>query len=74
MSMPAKPVMLFSLTYSANISAYRGKDSRYAKEQNVGLTTAGEQASGWFYSQTNCLRQLGDDLWWRFTIFVAAGY
>ena len=42
--------------------AYRGKDSRYAMEQNVGPTKAGDQESGWLYSQTNSLRQLGAKL------------
>ena len=31
-------------------------------EQNVGPTTAGDQESGWLYSKTNSLRQLGAKL------------
>ena len=31
-------------------------------EQNVSTTTAGDQESGWLYSQTNSLRQLGAKL------------
>ena len=31
-------------------------------EQNFGPTTAGDQESGWLYSQTNSLRQLGAKL------------
>ena len=44
---------------NTNISAYRGKDSSYALEQNVGPTTAGDQESDWLYSQKISLRQLG---------------
>ena len=52
------PLLLIS---SLN-SAYPGKDSRYAMEQNVVPTTAGDQESDWLYSQTNSLRQLGAKL------------
>ena len=33
-------------------SAYRGKDSRFAMEQNVGPSVVGIQASGWLYNMT----------------------
>ena len=33
-------------------AAYRGKDSRFAMEQNLGPTLAGVQESGWFFNKT----------------------
>ena len=52
--------VVFSLLNRQLFSAYCGKYSRYAMEQNVGPTTAGDQKLGWgwLYSQTNSLRQL----------------
>ena len=40
-------------------AAYRGKDSRYALEQNVGYEKIGDQTSGWLFKQTVALRELG---------------
>ena len=40
-------------------AAYRGKDSRYALEQNVGYEKVGDQTSGWLFKQTVALRELG---------------
>ena len=33
-------------------ASYRGKDSRFAMEQNLGPTIAGDQSSGWLYQKT----------------------
>lgn len=38
---------------------YRGKDSRFALEQNVGPTKVGDQESGWLYQQTLELTRQG---------------
>ena len=40
-------------------AAYRGKDSRFALEQNVGYEKVGDQTSGWLFKQTVALRELG---------------
>ena len=40
-------------------AAYRGKDSKYALEQNVGYEKNGDQTSGWLFKQTVALRELG---------------
>ena len=40
-------------------AAYRGKDSRFALEQNVGYEKIGDQTSGWLFKQTLALRELG---------------
>ena len=38
---------------------YRGKDSRYALEQNVGFETVGDQTTGWLFQQTSALMEQG---------------
>ena len=40
-------------------AAYRGKDSKFALEQNVGYEKVGDQTSGWLFKQTVALRELG---------------
>ena len=40
-------------------ASYRGKDSRYAMEQNFGPAILGNQESGWLYRQTKELQKLG---------------
>ena len=40
-------------------AVYRGKDSRYGMELNLGSTVAGEQETGWLFQQTQTLRKLG---------------
>lgn len=40
-------------------SAYRGKDSRFALEQNIGPSVAGDQCSGWLFQQTKQLQEKG---------------
>ena len=40
-------------------AAYRGKDSRFALEQNVGYENVGDQTFGWLFKQTVALRELG---------------
>lgn len=39
--------------------AFRGKDSRFALEQNVGPSKIGKQQSGWLYQQTMALSREG---------------
>ena len=40
-------------------ASYRGKDSRFAMEQNLGPTIAGDQSSGWLYQKTSELSDRG---------------
>ena len=40
-------------------AAYRGKESRFALEQNVGYEKVGDHTSGWLFKQTVALRELG---------------
>ena len=42
--------------------AYRGKDSRFAMELNLGPSVVGCQESGWLFQQTNQLKNLGAKL------------
>lgn len=48
-----------SATTAFCFGAFRGKDSRFVLEQNIGPTIVGDQTSGWLYSQTKQLSQLG---------------
>ena len=41
------------------VADYRGKDNRFALEQNLGPTVVGEQDSGWLYKQTLALHRAG---------------
>ena len=43
-------------------ASYRGKDSRFAMEQNLGPTVAGDQSSGWLYQKTSELSDRGVNL------------
>ena len=43
-------------------AAYRGKDGRFALEQNLGPTVVGKQESGWLYEQTRALHRSGVQL------------
>ena len=43
-------------------ASYRGKDSRFAMEQNLGPTIAGDQNSGWLYQKTSELSNRGVNL------------
>lgn len=43
-------------------ATYRGKDSRFTLEQNMGPSVAGEQETGWLYQQTLELQRLGAKL------------
>ena len=43
-------------------AAYRGKDSRFAMEQNLGPTIAGVQESGWLFMKTLELSKRGVNL------------
>jgi hypothetical protein len=45
-----------------SVLAFRGKDSRFALEQNLGPTVVGDQKSGRLYQQTKELRRLGAKL------------
>ena len=40
-------------------ASYWGKDSRFAMEQNLGPTIAGDQSSGWLYQKTSELSDCG---------------
>ena len=40
-------------------ASYRGNDSRFAMEQNLGPTIAGDQSSGWLYQETSELSDRG---------------
>ena len=40
-------------------AAFRGKDSRFAMEQNLVPSVAGSQETGWLFQQTQTLRHFG---------------